>query len=233
MGRTPLPAWVNLQERRFTGLGEAPSLAGRSAEIEPWGSLGGWLSEETAEVSLWQAGQNKTYTDGPCHSFSYPNNRQVSADAGKGQVLKLGVQRVYPGRGLLLAVCRQLQGLTVGSLAARNDPGGSADCHGSQALMLKGRATIEASFPTCQPLPQALGGALTRASVSVPLVAALFFSNMSEHLPFSHHLLPIPPKLARVPQSLVAPSHPVKMEQHASSSSLCPLYPGADISADT
>ena len=75
MGPTALPAWGNLKERRVTRLGEALSLAERPAEIEPCGSLGGWLSEETAEVSLWQAGQNKSYTDGPGHSFSYPSNR--------------------------------------------------------------------------------------------------------------------------------------------------------------
>ena len=135
-----------------------------------------------------------------------------------------------------MAVCRQLQGLTVGSFEARNAPGGSTDCHGRQALILSdmpSQAATEASFPTCQPLPWALGGSPARASMSVPLASALFFSNLSEHPPFGHHLLPIPLKLARVPQSVFASPHPAKMEQHASSPSLSPPYTGAATSADT
>ena len=91
-----------------------------------WGLQG--LQEENAVASPWQAGQRKTCTDSLYHSLVHPRLRRVSANVGGGWVLKHGVRRADPRRGLLLATWRQTEGKGVMSSTARNAPGGNVEC---------------------------------------------------------------------------------------------------------
>lgn len=86
------------------------------------------LQEESEVASLWQAGQRKTFTDSLYHSLVHPRLRWVSANADGDWVLKHGVRRADPRRGLLLTTWRQPEGKGVMSSAARNDPGGNVEC---------------------------------------------------------------------------------------------------------
>ena len=58
--------------------------------------LGG-LSKESTEAGPWQAGQIETCMDVMCHSRGHHSLRRMSANAGRGWVLKHGVRRVDSG----------------------------------------------------------------------------------------------------------------------------------------
>ena len=133
MGPTTLVG--NWRKGEVTAPSEAPSLVARSTGIERelW-----WLSEESAAAGLWQVRQSETYIDGICHSSVHPSLRWVSASDGRGMVLNHVVWRADPRGGLLLAVQRQPEGMGVSSSTARNAPGGSTDCHGSEARLFSG-----------------------------------------------------------------------------------------------
>ena len=59
------------------------------------------------------AGQRETSTDSPGHALAHPRPRHASTYVSSTWVLKLGFQGTDPGRGLGLAVQRQLKGTGV------------------------------------------------------------------------------------------------------------------------
>ena len=106
-GQDLCPRWGAEGEERLLHLGKAPHQ--RGDQLGQKGSLGG--SEESPATSLWLSGQRETYTDGPCHSPACPSLRRVSTGAHGGWGLERGVWRADLGRGLLLAVRRQPEGI--------------------------------------------------------------------------------------------------------------------------
>ena len=87
-------------------------------------------------ASRWQAGQSKTYTDGPCHSPTCPSLRHVSIGVDRCWVHESGVWRTNPGRGLLLTARRQPEGTGVMNSATRNPCGGNQDHRRNKAPLL-------------------------------------------------------------------------------------------------
>lgn len=64
--------------------------------------------------------------------------RWLSANAGRGQVLKCGVRRADLGRRLLLAAWRQLEETRVRSSTPQKAPGGNVVCLRSKVPLLSG-----------------------------------------------------------------------------------------------
>lgn len=64
-------------------------------------------SEKIVATSLQRANQRKTCTVSWCCCPVHPSLRSSSAEVGGGWVLRLGLQRSDPGRGLGVAVRRQ------------------------------------------------------------------------------------------------------------------------------
>ena len=69
--------------------------------------------EESAATGLWKAKRRETYTDGWYHDLALPSLRRSSTGLGKGWVLRFGLRRSDPGRGLELATWRQPEGTGV------------------------------------------------------------------------------------------------------------------------
>ena len=128
-----LPWWANWRRGEVPASEEAPLPAGRSIGTE--GELQG-LSEESAAIGLWQAGQSETYTDGLCHNPACPSLRRVSTGAHGDWMLEHGVRRANLGRGLLLSVRRQPEGTEVRKSTTRNACGGNPDHHRSEVPLL-------------------------------------------------------------------------------------------------
>ena len=126
------PLWGAEGEERFLYLGK-PSHWWRD-QLGQKGSFRG--SEESPATGLWQAGQSETCTGGLCHIPACPRLRQVSAGVHGGWVLEHGVWRAEPGRGLLLAVRRQPEGMGVRSYITGNACRGSPDHHRSEVPLL-------------------------------------------------------------------------------------------------
>ena len=137
--------------------------------------------------------------------------RRLSANAGRGWVLKGGVRRADLGRRLLLAAWRQLKETRVRSSTSQKAPGGNVVCLGSEVPLLSG-AQVEGSpsrildretlSPPHQPLPpQALEGNPIKVNPRTPYRAALSLSCLSE---------PAPPSVAAS-----CPSHLSKQVHHS------------------
>ena len=108
-GRDLHPRDEAVKEGRFAYPGKSPHLQGNQPGWR--GSFG--ASEESTVTGLWRAKQRETCTDGRCHCPALPSLRCSPAGAGRVWVLRLGFWRSGPGRGLGLALWRQLEGARV------------------------------------------------------------------------------------------------------------------------
>ena len=117
--------------------------------------------------------------------------RWLSANAGRGQVLKCGVRRADLGRRLLLAAWRQLEETRVRSSTPQKAPGGNVVCLRSKVPLLSG-TQVEGSpskvldretLPS--PPPQALEGNHIKVNPCTPYMAAVSLSHLSEPAPQS------------------------------------------------
>ena len=105
----PAPLGGSCERGKASAPWEVPSLAGRSARTEEeLQRLEGEGSNQFAEGKA-----ERDRTDGPCRCLALPSLRCSPAGAGRGWVLRLGLQRSDPGRGLGLAAWRQLEGARV------------------------------------------------------------------------------------------------------------------------
>ena len=123
------PPGGELKVRKSPTPGKAPSLVGRSAGTkgEPRG-LGGEPSNQSV------AGKTKLDLHSPVSPS--PALRWESTGVHGGWVLECGVWRADLGRGLLLAMRTQPEGIVVWCFSTRNARGGSLEHHRSEAPWL-------------------------------------------------------------------------------------------------
>ena len=109
--------------------------------------------EESSTTGLWQAKQNETYTDGPCHSPTCPSLRHVSIDVDRCWVLESGVWRTNPGRWLQGDSPRGWEWWILQPEIfveeTRITEGTKHDC----CVMCKGQGFHSVSLPMCSSLP--------------------------------------------------------------------------------
>ena len=98
-----------MKEEIFPHPGKSPHWQGNQPGHR--GSFG--ASEESIATSLQRAKQRKTCTDGWCCCLALPSLRRSLAGAGGGWVLRLGIRRSDPARGLGLVGWRQPEGARV------------------------------------------------------------------------------------------------------------------------